>query len=542
MKEGGEFLHKKYRDLHSSQEVESAMDRAKKRAELGSKIHLKAIESLDLNKPKNKIEVYLSRFKEILDRKDEFERKKGLDALRKILSTKLTINPDELINSDGSLNKDLDGGFLDSRISFAKQVLEEQGMGADLQEIPEETLISDIQNLAADQRSSLNNWLDYLTSKDADDAGYPDWARYWVLRSISELASYDKEKKRFPKRYLKNAEGKYTKNTTVSTFPELNRESLAVTITEMRKKIQGEDSSIKIDGFEEVLNTENFAKIYSFAIENIEAPDDQLLQNIKGVWITYPKGSDHIPLIRSLDGQATGWCTAAEDTAKTQLENGDFHVYYSYDENGKATIPRIAIRMQDNQIVEVRGRAEQQNLDQYISPVLEEKLKAFPDGKLYQKKSSDMKMMTDITKRFRKGEELTKEDLKFLYEINNKIEGFGYIKDPRIEEIITTRNIKSDLSLLMGCLENEISLNNIEALSGNIKYHYGDLNLYNLTSAKGLTLPSSINGDLDLHSLTSAKGLTLPSSIKENLYLNSLTSADKDALRKKYPQYASKIY
>ena len=73
----------------------------------------------------------------------------------------------------------------------------------------------------------------------------------------------------------------------------------------------------------------------------------------------------------------------------------------------------------------------------------------------------------------------------------------------------------------MGCLENEISLNNIEALSGNIKYHYGDLNLYNLTSAKGLTLTSSI---------------------KENLYLNSLTSADKDALRKKYPQYASKIY
>ena len=30
---------------------------------------------------------------------------------------------------------------------------------------------------------------------------------------------------------------------------------------------------------------------------------------------------------------------------------------------------------------------------------------------------------------------LTKEELQFLYKINAPIEGFGYEKDPRIEEI-----------------------------------------------------------------------------------------------------------
>jgi len=54
----------------------------------------------------------------------------------------------------------------------------------------------------------------------------------------------------------------------------------------------------------------------------------------------------------------------------------------------------------------------------------------------------------------------------------------------------------------------------------------GWLDLSSLTSAEGLTLPSSIGGWLDLSSLTSAEGLTLPSSIGGGLYLRSLTSAE----------------
>ena len=61
-------------------------------------------------------------------------------------------------------------------------------------------------------------------------------------------------------------------------------------------------------------------------------------------------GTDHMPLVESLKGYNTGWCTAGESTAKTQLQGGDFYVYYTLDENDEYKVPRIAIRMENNQI------------------------------------------------------------------------------------------------------------------------------------------------------------------------------------------------
>ena len=81
----------------------------------------------------------------------------------------------------------------------------------------------------------------------------------------------------------------------------------------------------------------------------------------------YRQGSDHLPLVNSLKGMNTGWCTAGEKTAEAQLRDGDLHVYYSIDQNNKLTIPRIAIRMEGNRIGEVRGVAADQNLDSAIA-------------------------------------------------------------------------------------------------------------------------------------------------------------------------------
>ena len=64
------------------------------------------------------------------------------------------------------------------------------------------------------------------------------------------------------------------------------------------------------------------------------------------------------------------------------------------------------------------------------------------------------------------------------------------------------------------------------AVVKNGKHHAGDLDLRHLTSAEGLTLPSSVGGNLYLSHLTSAKGLTLPHSVGGALYLSRLTSAE----------------
>jgi hypothetical protein len=79
-------------------------------------------------------------------------------------------------------------------------------------------------------------------------------------------------------------------------------------------------------------------------------------EEIKGQWVKYEQGDNEAAekLFHSLEGKGTGWCTAGKSTAETQIESGDFYVYYTNDSQGEPTQPRLAIRMDgDNRIGEV---------------------------------------------------------------------------------------------------------------------------------------------------------------------------------------------
>ncbi|MDO8511974.1 MAG: hypothetical protein Q7S57_01770 [bacterium] len=238
--------------------------------------------------------------------------------------------------------------------------------------------------------------------------------------------------------------------------------------------------------------------------------------NTQGKWVKYDQGTDHIPLVESLQGHGTGWCTAGESTAEAQLKTGDFYVYYSNDQDGNSRIPRVAIRMQEGSIAEVRGIAVEQNLDQYVGDVVKDKLKEFPDGAQYEKKNSDMRKLTDIAKKFvdisniknkiaeieqtrewykdsflylemeKLNEEfylmflensavrLSKEELVFLYELDSPIEGFGYQRDPRIEELRSQRNIDEDMPIVFECANAQIARTQAE-INENTKAYVGKL-------------------------------------------------------------------
>jgi len=238
-----------------------------------------------------------------------------------------------------------------------------------------------------------------------------------------------------------------------------------------------------------------------------------------------PTGASRFSLRAS--GHPLEWCTADYDTAKTQLEMGDFYVYYSENKDGKNKTPRAALRMQGNSIAELRGIADNQNLDPFMGDVVDAKLKEFgKEGELYTKRANDMDKFNDIWERSESGHNLSSSDLRFLYQIDAPIEGFGYQRDPRIKELLSGRDAKEDLSAVLDVPKEQISTTKEEALSGGIKYHYGSLDLYRLTSAEGLVLPESVGGSLSLRSLTSADDLTLPKSIGGDLNLVSLTSAE----------------
>lgn len=433
-----QLLKNKY-DLHKQPEVDVATRRSF--AHTGEKV---------TQDPLARIQNYLDRFHEITDRENPKDREHGLDAAKRLLYSRFVIKPDEIPE-----------GYFDNQRRLAR----EQGHG-DI-EITQDARDQLTEVIIADQKSSLDLWVDYLSSPDAP---YSDGLKYYTLRNVLNMGSYDKEKGKFTER----AKG------TVKPFPDLNREALAYVLDAIGKKYKGYDVDLsKIEEedrpqFEKLLASESFPKLYSWAIDKVTPATEEELRATGGKWVKYDQNSDHMPLVRSLEGHGTGWCTAGESTAQAQLQGGDFHIYYSMDKAGEPTVPRIAIRMQQGSIAEVRGIAANQNLDAGVSQIVEDKLKEFSDGELYKKRVADMKTLTEIEQKANEGLALSAQELRFLYETDSTIDGFGYERDPRIKELRSTRNSDQDMLTIFDCESSQI-VHQANQINQEIKAYVGPL-------------------------------------------------------------------
>ena len=374
-----------------------------------------------------------------------------------------------------------------------------------------------------DQKKSLDKWIEYFLY-DEESKSYEMWEKYWVFQGLQNLGKYDKETGKFSKR----------DKSTVYPFPPVEREYIFTTLKLMEDFLKDKKGE---EDIKQALSTGNFKLLYEYVIKQSFLKGEHQSNSTDGKWIKYEQGSDYNILRDSLQGYYTGWCTAAgENFAKSQLAGGDFYVYYSLDKNDEAKVPRIAIRMNGKtKIGEIRGIADNQNMEPEMMPILEEKLKEFPDRDKYLKKEHDMKLLTLIDKKVNNNIELTPDELKFLYKKGDKITGFGYWEDPRIEEIKRKRNERRDYGLIFNVKEEEVALSQEEWLNNPEKFKAltRNIDLGSLTSADGLVLPQHVGGHIYLGHLTNADGLVLPQHVGGHIYLNRLTNADGLVL----PQY-----
>ncbi|MEK7606576.1 MAG: hypothetical protein AAB444_00005, partial [Patescibacteria group bacterium] len=425
--EKSDFLKEKYTDLNKSPEVDSAARRTKART--GQELPMMAVD--------DRIQNYLDRLKEIFENPDVAKRERGIEFLKHKLREQFVIKPDEIPEA-----------YFES----IKRKHREEGRG-DI-EIPGDYRLELSETVVADQIRSLDNWIDYLSSNDAK---YPDWLKYFAIRSMLRMGRYDKKKKSFTER---------TGGTT-APFPDLNHEALAIVLESFERQAKGEQPKFGYDiqedtkkQFLEFLGRKNFAKLYALAVEEFKPIAEELLKITEGEWRTYSRGADPKPLVDSIAPYGTGWCLRGEAMAERYLvrDKNELQVFYSLDNEGKPTVPRVVtVVNSNNQLTEVRGVAPEENLDPYIGSVVEAKLKEFSDGEAYQKKSADMKMLTAMEQKVKKKQELTKDDLVLLYEINGTIEGFGYQKDPRIAELRQGRNSEEDMLVIFECTREEIA-------------------------------------------------------------------------------------
>ncbi|MFH1608900.1 MAG: hypothetical protein ABH951_02720 [Patescibacteria group bacterium] len=454
------FLDKKYPDLHKSKPIEKAVKQT------GENIHIKD----------EKIEAYLDRLEKlILDPKKEQKRKdlfdgesrpRALSLLREMVMNKY-VRSDTEKKTEGAVNVE-------------ERAARDLGMNL---EYNEEQRNERQEILVKDLEKSLDNWISYLSDNNEP---YPTWFRYYVFRNVLDLGEFDKDKKEFKKRSKGSA----------GLFPDIDRGALAyiqdiIEATKDEKILQKLQEAQKVAANNnlkegELLTKEkaeafskmSFAKQYTEAIKLNGEITPEMREEIRGKWIKYQQGTDPTALWASLQNKGTAWCTKGFATATTQLQGGDFYVYYTLDKSGQPNIPRIAIRMNgQNQIGEVRGVADgQQNLEGNMALILEEKLKDFGnEADKYKKKSADMKKVTELVKKQEKNEQFTKEDLIFIYEMNSSIEGFGYEKDPRIVELRKQRNPKEDAPIVFECKSDQVAYG-LNEINENTKAYIGEWN------------------------------------------------------------------
>src|SRR3989338_7159345 len=435
-----EFLQEKY-GLHKSPEVERAAERTKLRT--GEKVP---------QDPDARIQNYLDRLERLaLDPEKKQERKmfgdeprpRALLLLREMVMNKY-VRPHKGKMAEGVAKvEERAAREMGIEAQYGEQELEQRG----------EIAVEDLEK-------SLDNWTTSLS--DANEP-YPTWFRYYAFRNVLDLGDYDKDKAEF----TKGSQG------TTRLFPDIDRGALAYveqiieaakdpTMVERLRRAQEATGTPR----DQLLTKEKageFAKL-SFAkqyVEGIKAAGEitpEMREETRGRWVKYGKGTEPTALWASLQNKGTAWCTKGFATAETQLKGGDFYVYYTHDRQGRPTIPRIAIRMQEEAIGEVRGIADNnQNLEGNMAAIAEEKMKDLPGAERYKKASADMKTLTTIEKKTSRGENLNKDDLVFLYEINAPIEGFGYQCDPRIAELRGQRNPEEDIPIVFECGKEQIA-------------------------------------------------------------------------------------
>ncbi|OGI16847.1 MAG: hypothetical protein A3J63_00070 [Candidatus Moranbacteria bacterium RIFCSPHIGHO2_02_FULL_40_12b] len=443
--ENPDFLKNKY-NLHNAPEVEAAAKRTEKRT--GEKVP---------QDPAERIQNYLDRLERLaLDPGKEQPRKifedeprpRALSLLREMVMKKYVRPNKEKMAEGAARAEERAARKLGIEARYGERELEQRG----------EIAVEDLEK-------SLDNWISYLS--DANEP-YPTWFRYYAFRNILDLGDYDKDKGEFPKR----SQG------TARLFPDIDRGALAY-IQDMIEAAKDPVALERIRRVQEATGTPkeqsitkekaekfaklSFAKQYTEGIRQTGEITPQMREETKGKWVKYQKGTDPTALWASLQNKGTAWCTKGFATAETQLKGGDFYVYYTLDRQGKPTIPRIAIRIQENNIFEVRGVSDnQQNLEGNMTDIAEKKMNELPGAEKYRQASTDMKRLTEINKAFDSKTQiwkrkLTQDELIFLYEIDSPIKGFGYQRDPRIEEIRKGRNPEEDAPIVFECSTSEIA-------------------------------------------------------------------------------------
>ena len=420
----------------------------------------------------------------------------------------------------------------DSYWKQQEQILRDNGQGRELSRREKEILADD---LIEKQRESITSWTNYLSDRNCP---YPLWFKVYAFDGISKMSNTLN---------LDDADYNRRDNTTALSFPKLNAEILAKVYRQINN-FYGVDKEdwLKENSDDEKLvslvKSANFPKLYAKELVDTKVilKTPERTEDVHGDWFEYKLGDEEE--IASL-AEGTRWCVVDPNVAHNYLtygrygnpeedddyddeddnyEDEDYNDDYDdedwedddqeeeHDDNdikvenpeAKFIIFRLedpnspgvyasngsaSIRLgPDGKVAEISGLNEGQAVEDALVPIVKEKTLSLPGGEKYLQKFDDKQALIRLDKKMEKGEDLTKEELTFLYELDRPIATLDTYneEDPRIPELKEKYDIEYalgkgiDINKLVSSLDPEDTAKNLDTLMR----HSADINVNELVS------------------------------------------------------------
>ena len=367
-----------------------------------------------------------------------------------------------------------------------EQILRDNGQGRELSRYEKEILAED---LIDKQRQSITSWTNYLGDKNCP---YPLWFKVYAFDGISKMSNALN---------LDEADYNRRDNTTALSFPKLNAEILAKVYRQINDfyGVDKENWLAQHSDDEKLVSlvkSANFPKLYAKELVDTKVilKTPERTEDVHGDWFEYKLGDEEE--IASL-AEGTKWCVVDPNVAHNYLvygqygnpeeedddyddeddnyedddyEDEDYEDYEDYEdddqseaynqdnikvENSEAKFiifrledpnaPGVyasngsaSIRLDPDGIVdEISGLNDGQAVEDALVPIVKEKTISLPGGEKYLQKFDDKQALIRLDKKMEKGQDLTKEELSFLYELDRPIATLDTYnrKDPRIPEL-----------------------------------------------------------------------------------------------------------
>ena len=400
-----------------------------------------------------RIDAYIERLENVFLNPDQRVRKRNIEILKPIIHENAIIKTED---------------FPESYFDYQRRELINRGLGEiELNDDEKQQEIAQVQEA---QGKSLDAWIDHLSS---DDSNYPADIKYFAMQGILKAGVFDQSNYRFEKRV----------KSTTAPFYQIDHEALSMTLGALNAcHHNGDISPYPKELLDLIEKSKDFASMYAVAMRILdqEADKDKALEITQGEWRVFKQGSDPQELVKAFEGKRAYLCLGNIGDATGYLKHGDVQVYFSHNRAGQPIWPRAAIALKpETGVYEVRGTYNKnEDVDPEIAQtdIIKNQLALLPNGESFAKKDADMKKVTELVKKQEQEVPFTKDEILFLFEVNNRIGGFGFNADPRIAQLREKRyfNFEDDMSAVFGCPKSQIA-QNINQITGSTKVFIGKL-------------------------------------------------------------------